>query len=408
MIGATMDRSAESDVRSPSAPPDHSGWLKLSLLAHGMSMTKDFARWFSSANRLVKRRNFYNSPGLKTSVSPPQELRLGGAQGLVVAVNDYGPTPWSLGLDSEGEPTLTNLSGWSDRVHLISDLEAIQRSAEVANDCNLYGGSALSFFSPRACYFFSDGFECAFCSLGSASQETSTYASRLDPASVRSAIVKAMGQDADRVNQIMIVGGNARNLDRGFVHHLELVNAAFDGLAISGHTEIPVHLVTMPPKNLALIEELAGLPGLHVGFNLEVWDPETFERLAPGKARDYGQPEILDALLKLRDTVGAYRAHSILIAGLEEVSSTLAGALHLASNGISPIINIFHSDRGSKLGVGQRPTYAQLITVAQGVQSIHDQYPVLPYWDGCGRNSIDYEASIGLFRSRPVSFGARE
>ncbi|MFE7935719.1 hypothetical protein ACFU6S_44785, partial [Streptomyces sp. NPDC057456] len=104
------------------------------------------------------------------------------------------------------------------------------------------------------------------------------------------------------------------------------------------------------------------------------------------------------ALERLRDVVGTYRAHSILIAGLEPAESTLAGAQKLAAEGISPIINAYHSDRHSELGLSIRPTYRHLAEVASGLQELHDAYPIQPYWKGCGRNAMDFEASRGMFR----------
>jgi hypothetical protein len=54
------------------------------------------------------------------------------------------------------------------------------------------------------------------------------------------------------------------------------------------------------------------------------WDPAVFERIAPGRAADYGHDKILLALEQLRDVIGDYRAHSILIAGLEPAASSRA------------------------------------------------------------------------------------
>ena len=68
--------------------------------------------------------------------------------------------------------------------------------------------------------------------------------------------------------------------------------------------------------------------------------------------------------------------------------------------GVSPIINIYHSDRHSRLGVGNRPTFTYLAEVATALQDIYSRYPVQPYWRNCGRNSIDAEAQAGLFGTR--------
>ena len=75
----------------------------------------------------------------------------------------------------------------------------------------------------------------------------------------------------------------------------------------------------------------------------------------------------------------------------------------MAERGISPIVNSYHSDRHSVLGLSVRPTYEVLTEVASGLQHLHDSFPIQPYWKGCGRNAMDYEAANGLFRGTPAA-----
>ncbi len=378
-------------------------WLKLALLSNGISVSPEFSAWFADTAGYVRRRNFYNSPNWSSTddVTPPQELLLAGDRPVIVAVNNYGRPAWRLSWSAESGPVVVSQDG--DRSHpveLISDLAAVRTDNAISRLCNLYGGSALAFFSPRACYFFADGTECGFCSLNGTARENDEFAARLTAVDVGDAVKAVVAEHPDEVNQIMIVGGNERDLNRGFRNQVKLVRAASLSLEQAGLADkISVHLVAMPPRDLSIIHELEDVPNVHVGFNLEVWDARRFSEVAPGKHADYTQSEILKALEYLRDVVGHYRAHSILIAGLETPHSTLAGAAALASSGISPIINAYHSDRHSSLGLSIRPTYRQLAEVAAGLQELHDTYPIKPYWKGCGRNALDYEAANGMFRS---------
>lgn len=329
-------------------------WVKLALLSSGVSATNAFDDWFARTSGFVRRRNFYNSPNWTEMGRPalPQEIRLLGPEPITVAVNDYGLSRWFLDWTAESGPAVrSDLRPDGIPIELVADLDAIQNNEEVARVCNLYGGSALAFFSPRACYFFADGTQCRFCSLDGTARENDEFAGRVTPAEIRAAVAAVIAEDADALNQVMIVGGNERNLDRGFRHQAALVHAVSEVLEDAGLTErISVHLIAMPPRDLGLIDELASVPNLHAGFNIEVWSPERFAAVAPGKTADYGQAAIIAALGRLRDVVGAYRAHSILIAGLEPVASTLEGAEKFAAEGISPIINAYHSDRHSLTG----------------------------------------------------------
>lgn len=381
-------------------------WIKLALLSEGLTPTPEFTKWFASTSGFVRRRNFYNNPNWSEDGGPeiPQEIRLAGDESVVVAVNDYGRSGWRLHWDENLGPQVVSddlPEGYS--VDLVNDLSSLQTDSDVANISNLYGGSALSFFSPRACYFFSEGTQCRFCSLAGTARESSAFAGRLTPKEVHDAVAKVVETDRSMLSQIMIVGGNERDLNRGFSNQTALVKAASEALAEAGLVDdISVHLIAMPPNDLTLIDHLAEVPNLHAGFNLEVWDPDRFTQIAPGKTKDYGQDAILTALDHLREVIGPYRAHSILIAGLELAEVTLTGAEKLASEGISPIINVYHSDKDSLLGLSVRPTYQQLVEVASGLQELHRSFAIQPYWKGCGRNALDYEASHGLFSDVPL------
>ena len=162
---------------------------------------------------------------------------------------------------------------------------------------------------------------------------------------------------------------------------------------------ISVHIATMPPRDLHLLEELRAIANVHVMFNLEVWDPKRFSDICAGKDLDYGRTTMLRALKRLRDTIGPYRAHSLLVTGLESAETCIVGATRLAEMGISPIINIYHSDRHSRLGLGSRPSFAYLRQIAEGIQYLYTKFPIIPYWRNCGRNAIDMEAERRLFEN---------
>ncbi|MFI0354258.1 radical SAM protein [Actinomadura sp. 9N407] len=378
--------------------------MKLALLSRGVAIDSSFATWFADQAGAVRRRNFYNSPVWAGDAVVPQEIRLAAGDRqppVTVAVNVYGDDTWTLQADEHGSRVVNSRLGLSCTVEVIDDLECLRSSVPLGNAANLYGGSALSFFSPRACYFFADQTQCRFCSLAGTAADT-PFANRLAPARVRDAVSAVLETEPGRINQVMIVGGNERNLDTGFLRHVDLVNAAAEAIGAAGRTgEVSVHLVTMPPRTLGLISRLDGIADVHAGFNLEAWDPAAFERIAPGKAADYGHAAILAALEHLVEVVGAYRAHSILIAGLEPPATTLEGAAALAGMGVSPIINAFHSDVHSAIGLSVRPSYQQLAEVASGLSELHAAYPIEPYWKGCGRNALDFEAAQGMFTGPP-------
>jgi hypothetical protein len=376
------------------------GWIKLDLLSRGVEIDESVFAFLAATANVARRKNFYNTPIWGETLSPPpQELRV---LGVVVGLNSYGVSPWRLSWSrDQNSLALRNAAaGLEYTAEPLPDLHLFARHPQCAKLANLYGGAALAFFSPRTCYFFADGTECSFCSLAGTAEETVGFKSHLSEADVQTTVRTAFETDPERIEQIMIVGGNMRDLDRGFRHHVSLAAAAQTSLREAGRSgNVSVHIATMPPRNLDLLSLLRDLENVHVMFNLEVWDPSVFADVCSGKQKDYGREALILALKALRTAIGEYRAHSLLVTGIETAESTITGARALAEMGVSPIINIYHSDRHSRLGLSVRPTFAYLAQIAHGVQELYDTYPLKPYWRNCGRNAIDSEASHGLFRS---------
>src|SRR5438874_12730747 len=81
---------------------------------------------------------------------------------------------------------------------------------------NLYGGSSLAFFTPATCYYFNDGHECKFCSLKPNRSSQQIFVHTITPALAASVLEIALETDAPLLKQIMLVGGNVPNYDKGF------------------------------------------------------------------------------------------------------------------------------------------------------------------------------------------------
>ena len=219
------------------------------------------------------------------------------------------------------------------------------------------------------------------------------------PALAASVLQIALETDAVLLKQIMLVGGNVPNYDQGFRRHLEIA-AALDQQQISLPVErrLETHIATMPPWDFGLLTVLNEL-NARVTMNIEVFDEHLFEIICPGKTRLYGRNQLLKALEHAASAVSGMRVHSILIAGLEPVHSTIAGMKYLASIGVTPIINVFHNDRGSVYENHPRPSYEQLLEIAYALQEVYKEYHLTPYWVGCGRNALDFEAQHRWFAS---------
>lgn len=379
----------------------HAARLKLHLLSEGVFFDNTFLEYFARDLKYMEKRRVYNDSDerqLNRNSRMPQEIYI---QNVVVAVNYKQHSPWQI-VQREGLYRLIGKDGtdvevtFPERPHFLE--EVTTDGIPCGEVANLYGGSSLAFFTPGTCYYFNEKHECKFCSLQpNRSVQQGKYLSKISPERASEVLKIALETDAHLLKQIMLVGGNVPNYDQGFRRHLEIATALDqrqDALAIERRLE--THIATMPPNDFGLFASLASL-NARVTMNLEIFDERIFEIICPGKAHLYGRNKLLQALEYAANTVSNMRVHSILIAGLEPMDSTIAGIKYLASIGVTPIINVFHNDRGSHYEKHPRPSFEHLLEIAQTLQDVYREYHLTPYWKGCGRNALDFEAQQGWF-----------
>lgn len=375
--------------------------LKLHLLSEGVSFDNAFLEHFADKLDSMEKRRAYDDSDereLDRTKRIPQEMYL--TDGVVVAVNYKQHSPWRL-VYHDSTYRLIGKHDVDIEVTFPQRPRFFEHVTPSGIQCdrvaNLYGGSSLAFFTPSTCYYFNDGHECRFCSLKPNRSEQHIFVQTISPTLAASVLQIALETDAALLKQIMLVGGNVPNYDRGFRRHLEIATA-LDQQQISLPVErrLETHIATMPPWDFGLFTALNEL-NARVTMNIEVFDEDLFKVICPGKTQLYGRSQLLKALEHAANVVSGMRVHSILIAGLEPVHSTIAGMKYLASIGVTPIINVFHNDRGSVYENHPRPSYEQLLEIAYALQELHKGYHLTPYWVGCGRNSLDFEAQHGWF-----------
>lgn len=376
--------------------------LKLHLLSEGVSFTKSFLDEFSRASCFMEKRRAYNNSDdahLDIHIRIPQEILIGE---VVIAVKHKKDSPWQLEfkdnyfLSNSGRPV--SLISFPSRPLLFD--QKTPKGIRCDAVANLYGGGSLAFFTPSTCYYFSNNTECKFCSLESTRNNETAFMHTITPNLASDVLSLAVTTDPELFKQIMLVGGNIPDYNLGFQKNLLITRSlekAQEHLPESQRLEI--HIATMPPRDLTLINEYSKL-NARITMNLEVFDDQIFEDLCSGKAKDYGRENLKHALQYAAKSLPDKKTHSILIAGLEPISSTIEGIKTLPLLGITPIINVFHNDTGSYLENSSQPSYEDLLIVALELEKVYQKYQLTPYWNGCGRNSLDFEALNGWFSSK--------
>lgn len=374
--------------------------LKLHVLSEGVSFENGFLERFACDFEYMEKRRAYNDSDerhLDRMQRIPQEMYIGD---VIVAVNSKQLSPWRL-IYRDSSYRLIGKDGTDVEVTFPKRPRFFEYVTPNGIQCdriaNLYGGSSLAFFTPGTCYYFNEGHECKFCSLKPNRSAEKSFLHTIGPELASSVLKIALETDAYLLKQIMLVGGNVRHYDRGFQRHLQIATALDQQqTSLPVERRLETHIATMPPNDFSMFSSFEQL-NARITMNIEVFDDHLFEVICPGKARFYGREKLLQALEYAANVVSGMRVHSILIAGLEPIDSTIAGIKYLASIGVTPIINVFHNDRGSHYEKHPRPSFEHLLEIAHALQDVYREYNLTPYWKGCGRNALDFEAQQGWF-----------
>lgn len=371
--------------------------VKAQVLAHGLELADEFVESYG-AELLEKRRGYGNQdPSEFAGRRIPQELYL-GERSLVAAVNVRTDSPWRL-IFTEGAAHLAGPNAALLPVQfpmrprfyglMLSDGTEANRVA------TLYGGHSLAIFGRSRCRMISAGMPCGFCSLGVNASRQQHFETEVTPEQVYEVVSMALDADPEVITQVMINGGSFEDPDEGFLYYLALAEAGREAINQVG-SEAELHLITAPPSRRSLLRGLDGL-GLSLAMNLEALHPSVFASVCPGKEALVGQEHLLSCLDEAVVVLGEGRVYSLLVGGLESTVATIRAIDFLADRGVVPVVNILHRDPGTPCE-GFPPVAVEFIAaVGRRLQDTYAGRGYTPFYGKCGRNSIDYEAYLGLF-----------
>ncbi len=372
--------------------------LKAELLAHGVCPTEEFLAVYGPPF-LAKRRAYGNPDDLTfRDQSLPQELILLGVD-LVCSVNARSESPWQLchsaadGYTVQRGATSAPVSFPLTPSFYLAPLPDGRLARSVVT---LYGGGSLGVFIHGSCSLVDMGKACHYCSIAPNRSREGEFPAVVSEELLREALKVALADGSCPASQVMLNGGNFRDPDRSFLYYAKLCRVANEAILESGR-EVELHLIVYPPADLDLLQELEGL-NLSVAMNMEVFDPELFARYCPGKEAVLGQNHLLDALKGAVGVLGEGNVFSIIVGGLESQETMDTGMKQLAESGVIPVINVFHPDPETPLSDRKAPSSSRILEMGKSLQRIFTDYPFSrPFYQGCGRNSLDTEAFLQLF-----------
>lgn len=375
--------------------------IKAELLSFGIRPTERACLEYGTKNFLQKRRAYGNSDPVELRhVSIPQELYLIEDK-LICAVNVRLNSPWML--DFEDGKFFVKNDILQVKSYITFPLQPRYYNYETQDKFSpskvvtLYGGGALGIFVYGDCSLVNMKKACQYCSIEPNRKKSNDFLSVISPSEIERAVDLSLSlDDHSQISQVMLNGGNFPDLDKSFSYYLKIAEAARKSLD-KASSNIPLHLIAFPPKNLTLIKELKDL-NVEVAFNTEIYNPELFKKYCPGKHHTGGQKLIFDALSTAVDYLGKDNVYSIFVGGLEPLQSLEEGLHSIASIGVTPVINVFHADPETPLMHHPLPSVNEIMNMGKLLEEVYEHYNVArPFYDGCGRNSIDSEAFLKLF-----------
>ncbi len=120
-----------------------------------------------------------------------------------------------------------------------------------------------------------------------------------------------------------------------------------------------VAVEALPPKTNDHIDETYAIGADSVLYNIEIFDPELFEIICPGRASLVGRKRYMDALAYAAKVFPSGTVASHLIVGLEPPGSTCMGIDFLTSIGVVPVLPIYRPTSGKALRI--EPLTAEII-----------------------------------------------
>lgn len=378
---------------------DNPGHLKLVLLSKGISIKSNtiFQQSLFATNQFPYG---YSSDQVENFPRIPSELVLKNE--TVVGLYLRENSPFSLAMGKQSQKTWLTYNNKKISTVAFNSLpnfygKKLSNGLACEKVAIMYGLYTLSLFTRGWCYFFVKGVPCKFCSLAPTRNSLGKFNMPVIlPALAEETVRLAFKHDKVRIKYINHCSGSHKDNDIGVKLQLNILRAIKKVLS----EKIRQHMLTMPPDNYLLIQELK-LSGLDtLNYAIEVFDPNLFRQICPGKTKFFGYEKFLKAFDKAVSIMGKGKMYANFVGGLEPLPSMGKGFEYFAKKGIAPSINVFHPDPQSQLKKNSPPNIKYLLAMVRYQAEIYSKYSFKPIFPRGGtRNSLDTEVYKGYFKS---------
>ncbi len=200
----------------------------------------------------------------------------------------------------------------------------------------------------------------------------------------------------------VFAGGTTPPPDRGAKAHAKFLRPLKDAFPDNW-----LRLTIAPPEEERYIDMLFDAGADLVGFNYEIFDPQLFAKMCPGKVRDIekgrpGHAHYDRMLTYMVQTFGRGHSSANLIAGLEPAQSTVDGLVHLTLMGAIPTIFVFVPLKGTTLEGQKPPSIREMIYIYANLKETTEQFGGDTYCAGCNRMLINTKYYDGMQPTMPT------
>lgn len=225
------------------------------------------------------------------------------------------------------------------------------------------------------CAFKKQGHGCCFCSI-----PVSLNVFNLDD--VKEVATELLREPTFRH---ILIGGGSGNPEEEYQKITEISETIH-----SIKPEIPIYLMSLPPKKPEILEQYKNSGISEVAFNIEIWNRELAREIMPGK----GSIPLETYLTALKESTILWgstgNVRTALIVGLDKTETLLEGVQLLCQNGIQPMISVFRPMSNTKLCSFVPPSNSDLLSFYYRAQKICARYHLQlgPTCDACKNNML--------------------
>lgn len=249
---------------------------------------------------------------------------------------------------------------------LTSDGIEMKKIGQIQGDC------CMTICFTNTCLNWRDGNECRYCNINSAQKDALNKGTVLitkkpqQIGEVAAAWLEEVRQKGLNFHSILVAGTLPGKKASDIT--IEILQAIREHTGLSALDGGLINIAA--PKSLEEIDRLYEAGARNVAFNLEVWDPDMFKVICPGKNRNIGRDTFLQSLEHAGKIFGRTHVCSVFVCGLEEKAKYLEAARYLSERGAWILAAPWIVMKGSRLEGHRTPTTEWHLEVNEQVLDI--------------------------------------